>query len=185
PGGVPPVVQRETDDGAIDLGHVESEDRPFTKAVLFHPFQRVGYFIRCFLIEREFANKFKCSWEVCLRALANCDVLHFCYDKTKTCRGSCGTSHVSKLKHFSEAQQRDPEFILRTYISLSAIGGTTPILYQAKAYWSATSSSPFFKLDAPWPDFVSIRMRTGVLPMWCSCSVAANLNECAGTTRSS
>ena len=41
------------------------------------------------------------------------------------------------------------------------------------------------KALAPWPDFVSIRIRIGVSLLAFSCSAAAYLNECAGTTRSS
>ena len=38
---------------------------------------------------------------------------------------------------------------------------------------------------APWPDLVSMRMRTGRSPPCASCIAAAYLKECAGTTRSS
>ncbi len=50
---------------------------------------------------------------------------------------------------------------------------------------SAAVSSALVRLLAPWPDLVSIRIRIGVSLLASSCSVAAYLNECAGTTRSS
>ena len=40
-------------------------------------------------------------------------------------------------------------------------------------------------LPPPWPALVSMRMSTGAGPACAGCSVAANLNECPGTTRSS
>ena len=38
---------------------------------------------------------------------------------------------------------------------------------------------------APWPAFVSIRIKTGLSPDWAAWSAAANLKLWAGTTRSS
>jgi len=40
-------------------------------------------------------------------------------------------------------------------------------------------------LPAPWPARVSIRIRTGAVPAWAACNVAANLKLWAGKTRSS
>ncbi len=40
-------------------------------------------------------------------------------------------------------------------------------------------------LPAPWPAFVSMRIRTGAGPACAACSVAVNLKLCSGTTRSS
>src|SRR5690606_6515567 len=50
------------------------------------------------------------------------------------------------------------------YISSRPSGGTTPMLYQVNAYWSAIPSSAFLRLEEPWPDLVSMRIRTGLSP---------------------
>src|ERR671936_742675 len=50
---------------------------------------------------------------------------------------------------------------------------------------SAVCSIALVVLLEPCPDLVSIRMSTGLSVRAFSCRVAAYLNECAGTTRSS
>ena len=60
------------------------------------------------------------------------------------------------------------------------------MFWKRKAYMSAASSIRFdVGLPAPWPAFDSMRMSTGASPAWQYCIWAANLNEWAGTTRSS
>src|ERR1041384_283050 len=61
----------------------------------------------------------------------------------------------------------------------------TPILLSRKEYGSAVASSRLAVLTAPWAERVSTRISTGSGPRCFSCRVAANLKECAGTTRSS
>src|SRR5665213_3681283 len=62
----------------------------------------------------------------------------------------------------------------------------TPSTFTRKAKRSAASSITFpVGFPAPCPAFVSIRISTGASPACAACSAAANLNECAGKTRSS
>ena len=50
---------------------------------------------------------------------------------------------------------------------------------------SAVSAIAFDVLLEPWADIVSTRISTGFAWLASACNVAAYLNECAGTTRSS
>ena len=60
------------------------------------------------------------------------------------------------------------------------------MLWNRNAYMSAASSIRFeVGLPAPWPAFDSMRIRIGASPAWACYIAAANLNEWAGTTRSS
>ncbi len=52
-------------------------------------------------------------------------------------------------------------------------------------HWSVRSSMALLRLLEPWPERVSMRMTTGLAHACLAWSVAANLNEWAGTTRSS
>ena len=63
---------------------------------------------------------------------------------------------------------------------------STPSARSRNAHRSAVSSiSLEVGFPAPWPAFTSTRMSAGASPPCAAWSAAANLNECAGTTRSS
>src|SRR5213594_1192355 len=74
---------------------------------------------------------------------------------------------------------------LRRDAVLPTAGLRRPRAFTRKAQTSACSS---MRIDVgfpnPWPAFVWIRISTGA-PAWAAWRVAANLNECPGTTRSS
>src|SRR5262249_37266245 len=74
--------------------------------------------------------------------------------------------------HHSDAASLGGKFILSSFTR--------------KAYTSDSSSMILaVGLPAPWPARVSMRINTGASPLWQDCNIAANLNECPGTTRSS
>lgn len=54
--------------------------------------------------------------------------------------------------------------MLLVYIAFFTRGGVTPMLYQVKANWSAFTSIALERLEEPCPDFVSMRINTGLSP---------------------